>query len=117
VAARRRPLGRIADELCLRLVNGAVASVEPERHRVVLRCGGALGYDRLVLAQGVRMISAFDGVIGLGDAEGTRSPELMRAGILRGDVRSVAFVAPTTTGWLQLPLYEAALITANTGDP
>jgi sulfide:quinone oxidoreductase len=113
--ARRRPLSRIADELRFRLVRDAVASVEAEQRRVVLHGGGTLDYDRLVLAPGVRTIPAFDDVIGLGDAEGTRALKLMRADILRGDVRSVAFVAPTTTGWL-LPLYEAALITANTGD-
>jgi sulfide:quinone oxidoreductase len=39
----------------------------------------------------------------------------MRDEIRRQIVRSVAFVAPTLSGWL-LPLYEAALITANTGD-
>jgi sulfide:quinone oxidoreductase len=114
-AARRRPLRTIADDVGFRLLSDAVSSVDPERRRIVLRGGGTLDYDRLVLAPGVRTIPAFDDVIGLGDAEGTRALESMRAGILRGDVRSVAFVAPTTTGWL-LPLYEAALITANTAD-
>jgi len=111
-----RPLSRIASDLGCRLVPASVASVDPARRRVVLYSGDTLPYDTLVLAPGARTIPAFDGVISLGDADGAGALEEMRGEIRRGIVRSVAFVAPTLTDWL-LPLYEAALITANCGDP
>ena len=114
-AAHRRPLSRIASDLGCRLVPAAVASVDAARRRVVLHSGDTLPYDTLVLAPGARMIPAFDGVISLGDAEGAKALAEMRDEMRRGVVRSVAFVAPTGTGWL-LPLYEAALLTAS-GDP
>ena len=113
---QRRPLSRIASDLGCRLVPAAVASVDSARRRVVLYSGDTLPYDTLVLAPGARTIPAFDGVVALGDAKSVRALEQMRDEIRRGIVRSVAFVAPTLTGWL-LPLYEAALITANSGDP
>jgi sulfide:quinone oxidoreductase len=110
------PLSRIASDLGCRLVPAAVASVDPARRRVVLHSGATVSYDTLVLAPGTRTIPAFDGVISLGDTNGVGALEEMREEIRRGIVRSVAFVAPTQSGWL-LPLYEAALITANSGDP
>jgi sulfide:quinone oxidoreductase len=42
--------------------------------------------------------------------------QMARAAIDRREVERIAFVAPATTGWL-LPLYEAALITANASAP
>ena len=90
----------------------AVIAVDPGR-RVLLRGGGALRYDTLVLAPGARRLPAFDDALHIGD-ERTRVLETLREEILAGAVRSVAFVAPTLTGWL-LPLYEAALLTARLG--
>ena len=64
--AQRRPLSEIAADLGVRLVQAAVASVDAEGHRVLLRSGDALPYDSLVLAHGARTVPAFDGVIALG---------------------------------------------------
>lgn len=113
-AALRHPLSRIASDLDLRHMPASVASVDPAERRVALRSGATLRYDTLVLTPGARTLPAFDGVISLGDAEGTAQLQTMRDEIAQGLVRSVAFVAPTLTGWL-LPLYEAALITAHAG--
>jgi sulfide:quinone oxidoreductase len=109
--AHRRPLHEIADEAGFRLVRDAVVEVEPARRRVVLRSGATVTYDTLVLAPGATRLPAFDDAIHIG-AEGALDP--LRAEIDAGTVASVAFVAPTLTGWL-LPLYEAALLTAALG--
>jgi sulfide:quinone oxidoreductase len=111
IVARRRPLREIAEEGGFELVSAAVAAVEPEHGRVVLRSGAAIAYDTLVLAPGATRLPAFDDAIHIGD-EGGLDP--LRAEIAAGTVASVAFVAPTLTGWL-LPLYEAALLTAALG--
>jgi len=113
-AAERRPLSEIADDLGVRLVQAAVTSVDPQRRRVILRSGDTLPYDSLVLAHGTRTIPAYDGVIELGGTVQTQELRSLHDDIAAGQVRSVAFVAPTRTGWL-LPLYEAALMTANSG--
>jgi sulfide:quinone oxidoreductase len=109
--ARRRPLREIADEAGFGLVTDAVVAVEPALRRVVLRSGATVTYDTLALAPGATRLPAFDDAIHIG-AEGALDP--LRAEIVAGTVTSVAFVAPTLTGWL-LPLYEAALLTAALG--
>jgi sulfide:quinone oxidoreductase len=114
MAGTRRSLSTIAKDLDTRLVPASVKAVDPERGRIVLRAGGAVDYDTLVLAPGARRLPAFDDAIHIGDEAGTRALATLRDEIVRGDVRSVAFVAPTLTGWL-LPLYEAALLTARLG--
>jgi sulfide:quinone oxidoreductase len=107
----RHPLAEIAGELGIRFVLASVSAIDPARRRVVLRAGGTLPYDSLVLAPGARRLPAFDDAIHIGDEAGTRGLQALREDIGRGAVASVAFVAPTLTGWL-LPLYEAALLTA-----
>ena len=102
------PADEIADDLGVRLVQAAVTSVDTERRRVILRSGDTLPYDSLVMAHGTRTIPAYDGVIELGGTVQTQEIRSLRDDIGAGQVRSVAFVAPTRTGWL-LPLYEAAL--------
>ena len=110
--APRRPLARIAAELGFRLVTGAVAAVEPGR--VVLRGGGTLPYETLVLAPGATLLPAFDDAIHIGDPDSAGQLARLGADARAGDVGRIAFVAPTLTGWL-LPLYEAALLTAGLG--
>src|SRR4051794_10866201 len=112
--AERRPLSEIADDLGVRLVPAAVASVDPEARRVILRSGDALPYDSLVLAHGSRTIAAYDGVVELGGTVQAQGIRTLRDAIGAGQVRSVAFIAPTRMGWLP-PLYEGALTTANSG--
>ena len=101
----RRPLSGLG----VRFVQAAVSAIEPGR--VLLRGGGVQRYDTLLLAPGARRLPAFDDALHIGE-EGAL--ETLRDEILAGGVRSVAFVAPTLTGWL-LPLYEAALLTARLG--
>jgi sulfide:quinone oxidoreductase len=112
---QRRTLPEIAEDAGFRFVRAGVTAVDPQRGCVVLRAGGTVRYDSLVLAPGARRLPAFDDVIHLGDEDGTRALAALRADIGAGEVGSVAFVAPTLTGWL-LPLYEAALLTARLGE-
>jgi sulfide:quinone oxidoreductase len=114
MAARRRSLATIAEDLKAQLRPGSVAAVEPEHRRIVLRGGGTVDYSTLVLAPGARRLPAFDEAIHLGDEPAAHALEGLREEIGRGEVQHVAFVAPTLTGWL-LPLYEAALLTARLG--
>jgi sulfide:quinone oxidoreductase len=97
------------------LVAATVAGVEAQRRRIVLRGGGAVSYDTLVLAPGARTLPAYDDAVHLGDAEGARGLAALHDEIRRGTVHSVAFVVPSRAGWT-IPLYEAALLTANAGD-
>ncbi len=84
--------------------------MDPARKRVALRGGGTVAYDTLVLAPGATTLPAFDGVIQIGEVAFAALQEEVR----RGEVDRVAFVVPALTGW-QLPLYEAALLTARLG--
>ena len=65
-AAERHALSEIAGDLGVRLVQAAVASVDPEQRRVNLRRGDPLPYDSLVMAHGARTVPAFDGAIEIG---------------------------------------------------
>jgi sulfide:quinone oxidoreductase len=78
-----------------------VIEVDVRRRRVLLRGGGALPYETLVLAPGARTLPAFEDAVHLPDAAA-----------LDESIGSVDFIAPTVAGWL-LPLYEAALLTAH----
>ena len=111
----RRLLREIADDVGFTFRQAGVSEVDPSERRVLLRGGGTVGYDSLVLAPGATRLPAFEDAIHIGDEAGTRGLETLRAEIAAGTVRSVAFVAPTLTGWL-LPLYEAALLTARLED-
>lgn len=100
--AQRHPLQAIADDVGFTFVRAAVSAVEPER--VVLRGGGTVAYDTLVLAPGARRLPAFDDAFQL--PEGLAA---LRAEIEHGVTRAVAFVVPTLQTWA-LPAYEAALL-------
>lgn len=115
-AVSHRPsLSEIADDVGFSFRQAGVIALDPAERRVLLRGGGTLTYDTLVLAPGVTRLPAFDDAVHIGDESGTRGLEALRADIAGGTVSSVAFVAPTMTGWL-LPLYEAALLTARLDD-
>ncbi|WP_028063922.1 FAD-dependent oxidoreductase [Solirubrobacter soli] len=111
----RRPLSQFASELGFSLVTAAVRAVDHDHRRIIDRTGDALGYDTLVLALGARTLPTFDDAIHLGDAAGAEGFRHLRDEIESGDVRRVGFVIPSRAGWT-LPVYEAALLTANGHD-
>jgi sulfide:quinone oxidoreductase len=104
-------LDELADDLGFSLVLGSAAAVEPARRRVVLRSGGAVPYDALVLAPGVAAVPAFDDALHLGIGDSSQTMATLQDEISSGQVSRVAFVVPSTTGWL-VPAYDAALLTA-----
>jgi sulfide:quinone oxidoreductase len=105
--APRVPLGALAD-LGVRSHRGALASVDAVAHTVRTTDGGALGYDRLVVAPGAR---AIDGVPGAITFRGPISAGAVEAAVRRAHSH-VIFVLPPGSGW-PLPLYELALLTVH----
>ncbi|HEY7621179.1 MAG TPA: FAD-dependent oxidoreductase [Solirubrobacteraceae bacterium] len=92
-------------------VGATVVAVDTDEHRVSCADGTDLSYDTLILAPGARLSAPFADAIAFG-VEGSGDAIVEMLDRLRsGDARSVAFVAPSTTGWV-LPLYELALMTA-----
>jgi sulfide:quinone oxidoreductase len=112
VAQVRLPLAELAADIGFGLVSASLDSVDTDQRRAILRSGAAVSYRSLVLALGARTLPAFDDALHLGDGDGALGLAALHEEIRLGAVRSVAFVAPATSGWL-LPLYEAALLTAN----
>jgi NADPH-dependent 2,4-dienoyl-CoA reductase/sulfur reductase-like enzyme len=110
IPRERRRLAELAQELGFTHVRGTISGVEAHARRVTLRGGGTLTYDTLVLAPGAKRLPAFEDALHLGHD----TLDALYDEIERGDVRTVAVVAPTTTGWL-VPLYDAALSTARLG--
>jgi sulfide:quinone oxidoreductase len=108
-------LREFASELGFELVTARVRAVDHERSRIVDRTGDTLSYDTLVLALGARTLPAFEAAVHLGDAEGAQAFQRLRDEIESGSVRRVGFVVPARAGWT-LPVYEAALLTANGHD-
>jgi sulfide:quinone oxidoreductase len=110
-SAARHSLADIAAERGARFVGAAVTEVQADAHRVTCADGTELGFDTLILAPGARLSAPDGDAIAFGlEGSGQAIGEMLDR-LRRGEARSVAFVAPSTTGWL-LPLYELALMTA-----
>lgn len=110
-SAARYSLAEIAAEMGAELVRGRVVAVDAVARRVSLEAGAEVAFDTLILAPGARPTSPLPDAITFGvEGSGQAMTELL-ARMRAGDVRSVAFVTPSITGWL-LPLYELALMTA-----
>jgi sulfide:quinone oxidoreductase len=88
-----------------------LASVDAESHVARTSHGAEIAYDALVLACGAVPRPALAGALTFrGPADSQAVRELIDEAA-NGDVRSIAFVAPTAGVW-PLPLYELALQTA-----
>jgi sulfide:quinone oxidoreductase len=110
-SAARHSLPDIVAERGARFVGATVVAVHPEAHRVTCADGTELGYDTLVLAPGAQLRARSPDAITFGLEGSGQAIEDMLDRLRSGEASSVAFVAPSTTGWL-LPLYELALMTA-----
>ncbi len=110
-SAARHSLPDIVAERGARFVGATVTEVQADAHRVTCADGTELGFDTLILAPGARLSAPDGDAIAFGLEGSGRAIGEMLDRLRRGEGRSVAFVAPTTTGWL-LPLYELALMTA-----
>ena len=108
--ARRFDLQEICWDQHVELVDGTLASVDAEQHRVVTDGGDALDYDYLIVAVGTTQRDDLPGAMtfhGPGDVAPIRS---ILADAESGRVSSIAFVVPAETAWT-LPVYELALLT------
>jgi sulfide:quinone oxidoreductase len=110
------PLADLSSDIGFSHMPAKVASVDPERRRIIVAVGDAVPYDTLVLALGARTLPVFDDAVHVGDEEGARGLAAIQREIQEGTVGRVAFVVPARAGWT-LPLYEAALLTANGPGP
>ena len=81
---RQFDLFRIANDLGVRLVVGAVAAVEPDRKRVILADGSPLAYRALLIACGAAAREAIPGAVTF---RGPADVDSVRA--LLGEVASV----------------------------
>ena len=102
-------LAQIAHEIDARWVAERVAWIDPRRSQLHTEGGETLGYDALLIAVGARSHPAFRSAITLDDARLAAQWRELETAMQQGDVRSVAFVAPSAIGW-PLPLYELALL-------
>lgn len=110
--ARHIALVAVAADFDARYVQGALASVEPDAHRIVTSDGESIAYDALVIACGTRARPAFDGVLTIDDRTLGVTLRGLVQDVEEGYTHKIAFVAPTQAFW-PLPLYELALQTAN----
>ena len=110
-SAARHSVPDIVAERGARFVGATVVAVDAEAHRVSCADGTELGFDTLILAPGARLSAPLADAIAFGLEGSIRAIGEMLDRLRRGEAHSVAFVAPSTTGWL-LPLYELALMTA-----
>ncbi len=106
--AARYELQPLAADRGASFVQRAVASVQPQDHRVELDDGSTLDYDFLIVCAGGRFVPALQGVTTFPSPD-PFSPDQLIDRAERGD-RRLAFVVPGGITW-SLPLYEIALMT------
>jgi sulfide:quinone oxidoreductase len=110
-SAARHSLPDMVAERGAAFVGATVAEVHADAHRLSCADGTELRFDTLILAPGARLSAPAADAIAFGLEGSGRAIGEMLDRLRRGEARSVAFVAPSTTGWL-LPVYELALMTA-----
>src|SRR5579862_4811250 len=111
-SAARHSLPDIAADAGAGFVHATVAEVDAAGHRVICTDQSQLAYDTLILALGAQARAPFAYATTFGLEGSAQAIRTMLGALRRGEAQSVAFVAPTVTGWL-LPLYELALMTAH----
>lgn len=90
----------------------SVTAVDAEQRFLATPSGERYSYDYLVLAQGARAIWPVPGAVTFWGIADDRDVEKVVGGLRRGEVKSVAFTAPSLESWT-LPLYELALLSAH----
>lgn len=108
-------LAEIADEINARHVAERVSWLDHRRSQLHTQAGQTLDYDALLIAIGARSGPAFRSAVTLDDARLPAQWGELETAMQHGDVRSVAFVAPSVIGW-PLPLYELALLCRRRAD-
>ena len=108
----RYPLADILGSFGAQLRSTGLASIDADRHAVLMDDGAELSYGALVLAVGARPRPAYDRVLTFGAGPKSELFSGLLADLEQGSTRSVAFVVPPGVSW-PLPLYELALMTAH----
>jgi sulfide:quinone oxidoreductase len=109
--AARHSVPDLAAERGARFVGATIVAVDADAHHVSCADGTELRFDTLILAPGARLRAPSGDAIAFGLEGSGQAVADMLERLRNGEAHSVAFVAPSTTGWL-LPLYELALMTA-----
>lgn len=108
---QRFELAPIAAAAGARLHQGALASVDPDRHAVrVTRGQPILLYDVLLVAAGARPREALPGALTFRGAQDADAVRALLDDCRQGRTRTVAFAVPGGVTW-PLPVYELALLT------
>jgi sulfide:quinone oxidoreductase len=110
-SAARHSVPDIVAERGAKFVGATVVTVQADAHRVSCADGTELSFDTLILAPGARLSAPIADAITFGVEGSAPAIGEMLDRLRGGEARSVAFLAPSTTGWL-LPLYELAVMTA-----
>jgi sulfide:quinone oxidoreductase len=110
-ARSRHPLARVARDFGADWVPESVTAVDPGA--AVVRCasGREYRYDSLIVALGARPEPAFAHAVTLGDDVADLALQGVLADLELGNLKRLAFVAPSSISW-SLPLYELALLMA-----
>jgi len=110
--AKTYALAEIARDIGAELIRDTFKRLDAE-HAVVETDGAAeLAYDFLLLAIGARLGPAFSHGLTIDDRRLGEQLRGLLADLERGEVRSIAFLAPAPMPW-PLPNYELALMTAH----
>ena len=109
--AKRYPLAKVAEDLGLRLLQDALASVDADGRTVRTSGGQELPYDELLVALGAGRQPAYDRVLTFRGQEDTEPAHGLVQDLEGQYVRRIVFIVPPGQTW-SLPLYELALMTA-----
>ncbi|HYI19144.1 MAG TPA: FAD-dependent oxidoreductase [Solirubrobacteraceae bacterium] len=104
-------LAEVAAYCGARLHSATLAGVRPAEHRATTASGVEIPYDHLVVAVGARKADAIPGAVPFGGPSDVPALTRLLEAAEAGDVRTIAFVAPSAGGWT-LPVYELALMAA-----
>ena len=111
VRAKTYPLQEIAQDIDAELIPDAFQRLDDDRSVVHTEGGAELEYDALLLAIGAHLGPAFTHGLSIDDRQLDDQLHGLVRNVEDGDVRSIAFIAPSPMPW-PLPLYELALMTA-----
>jgi sulfide:quinone oxidoreductase len=109
--AKTYQVPEIARDIGADFVEDAFKRLDADRSTVHTEQGAELRYDALLLAMGARLRPAFNHGLTIDDGQIDEQLHGLIQDVEGGNVRSLAFVAPSPMSW-PLPIYELALMTA-----
>lgn len=111
VTPPRIPISRLARDHRLTHRRDVLVRVDAVNRSAVLRDGGDLVYDALVVAVGAGRRAWLEGALTFHGPAGISAYRTLLDRLAGGEVRRVLFAVPPEASWT-LPLYELALLTA-----